>query len=200
MKLLIATTSQGKIQMYKDLLKGERVDFGFLDEVEKSISNPEENGATPEENALLKARYYCEKIGMPTLADDSGFAIEALNGEPGVMARRWGGSLPDTISDENWLSFYLDKVKDIREDLIKACFPFCRAIVFPDGRSFVQKDRIDCFLTKKPRRPYPPGWPTTSIRVFLDGRHELDIPKDDPVWQAQLKREGLIQLLREAGF
>jgi XTP/dITP diphosphohydrolase len=200
MKLLIATTNKGKIQMYRDLLKGESVDFGFLDEVGQKIPNPEENGATPEENAVLKARHYCQAVGLPTLADDSGFAIDALNGEPGVMARRWGGALPDTVSDEEWLSFYLDRVKNIRGQLLKAGFPFCRAIVFPDGQTFVQNDKIDCLLTKKPRRPYPPGWPTTSIRVFLDGRHELDIPKDDPVWQAQLKRGGLIDLLRRAGF
>jgi hypothetical protein len=55
-------------------------------------------------------------------------------------------------------------------------------------------------LTKTPRRPYPKGWPVSSMRVFPDGRHELDIPKDDPVWQTQLKREGLIDLLRRAGF
>ena len=200
MKLLIATTNKGKIQMYQDLLKGERVDFSFLDEIEKSIISPEENGSTPEENALLKARHYCEKIGLPTLADDSGFAIDALNGEPGIMARRWGGVLPDTVSDEEWLWFYLNKTKDIREELIKACFPFCRAIVFPDGRSFVQNDKIDFFLSKKPRRPYPPGWPITSLRIFPDGRHELDISKEDPIWQTQMKREGLIRLLREAGF
>ena len=200
MELLIATTNKGKIQMYSDLLRGESVDFGFLDETGKAIPNPDEDGATPEENALLKARYYCQKIGLPTLADDSGFAIEALKGEPGVMTRRWGGALPDTVSDEEWIAYYLERVKDVREELLKACFPFCRAIVFPDGRDFVQNDKIEFLLSKTPRRPYPKGWPVSSMRVFPDGRHELDIPKNDPVWQAQLKREGLIDLLKRAGF
>lgn len=186
--------------MYRDLLRGDPVDLRLLDEVGAGIPNPEEYGKTPEENALLKARYYCQRTGGPTLADDAGFAIEALGGEPGVMARRWGGALPDTVSDEEWLAFYLEKVKDVPGNRLKACFPFCRAIVFPDGRSFVQNDRIDCLLTKEPRRPYPPGWPAASIRVFPDGRHDLDIPRSDPVWQAQLKRDGLIDLLRRAGF
>ena len=200
MKLLIATTNKGKIQMYRDLLKGESVDFGFLDEIGQTIPNPEENGATPEENALLKARHYCQKIGLPTLADDSGFSIDALNGEPGVMTRRWGGALPDTVSDEEWIAHCLERVKSVREDLLKAGFPFCRAIVFPDGRNFVQNDKIEFLLTKTPRHPYPKGWPVSSVRVFPDGRHELDIPKDDPLWQIQLKRGGLIDLLRRAGF
>ena len=200
MKLLIATTNKGKIQMYRDLLKRESVDFGFLDEIGQTVPSPEENGATPEENALLKARHYCQAIGLPTLADDSGFSIDALGGEPGVMTRRWGGALPDTVSDEQWISYYLEKVKNVRESLLKAGFPFCRAIVFADGRTFVQNDKIEFLLTKTPRRPYPKGWPVSSVRVFPDGRHELDIPKDDPLWQIQLKREGLIDLLRRAGF
>ncbi len=200
MRLLIATTNKGKIQMYRDLLRGESVDFVFLDEIGNSIPSPEENGATPEENAILKARFYCEKIGLPALADDAGFAIDALNGKPGVMARRWGGELPDSISDEDWLTFYQKKVETIQGERFPGSFPFSRAIAFPNGKIFAQNDKIEILLIKKPRRPFKEGFPISSVHVFPDGRHNLDVPADDPIREGHYKKEGLMDLLKRAGF
>lgn len=200
MKLLIATTNQGKKEMFKGLLGGIGVDLVFLDEWGDGIRAPEENGETPKDNATLKARYYCQKTGLATLADDAGFCIDDLNGEPGIMARRWGGQLPDTVSDEDWLAFFLEKVGGIQKEKLTASFPFARCVVFPDGAHFVQEDKVEFHLTKNPRKPYKAGWPISSVRVFLDGRHELDVPANDPLWDEQLKKEGLIALLREAGL
>lgn len=200
MKLLIATTNKAKIRMFESMLNRHGVDFVFLDSVGLAIDPPEENGKTPVENAILKARYYCERSGIPTLADDAGFEIDDLGGEPGIMARRWGGQLPDTISDEGWLEFFLGKVKDIPKEKLAASFPFARCVYFPDGKSLVQEDKVEFHLVRNPRRPYKAGWPISSVRVFLDGRHELDVPADDPLWNEQLKKEGLIAMLKKAGL
>lgn len=200
MKLLIATTNRGKIKMFESLLKGLKIDFVFLNSMGFPIDPPEENGTTPEENAILKARYYCQKTGLPTLGDDAGFCIDALNGEPGVMARRWGGQLPDTVSDEDWLAFYQKKVEPIRNEIFSGSFPFSRAVVFPDGKTYVQNGKIEILLVKTPRRPFKAGFPVSSVHVFPDGRHSLDVPPDDFAWEAHHKQGELIAMLEKAGL
>jgi len=195
--LLIATTNPGKIRMYQNmfLMSGldESIDFKFLSDFPNAPESPEENGDSPKANALIKAKYYANKLGLATLADDAGFSIDALGGKPGVMARRWAGELPDTISDEDWITFYLDQVKDLPAapdapttqwgDLIKGSFPFARCLYLPNGMAYYQEEKIDCFFSKTPRRPYKAGWPLSSMRILLDGRHEMDVPDTDPTWE-----------------
>ncbi len=200
MKLLIATTNKGKIEMFKSIFRRKAIYIVFLNQIGFKGEPPAENGKTPEENALIKARYYCQKTGLPTLADDSGFCIDALNGEPGVMARRWGGELPDKISDEDWLTHYENRIRRVRRKKITGSFPFSRAIAFPDGRTFVQNDKIEILLSKTPRRPFQAGFPVSSVHVFPDGRHSLDVSHDDPVWRQHWKKEGFFDLLKRAGL
>jgi XTP/dITP diphosphohydrolase len=186
--------------MFENLFRGKTIDLVFLDTLGLAIKAPEENGKTPEENALIKARYYCLRTGLPTLADDAGFCVDALNGEPGVMARRWGGQLPDTISDEDWLDFYMERVALIPNPIFKGSFPFSRALAFPDGRTFVQNGKIEILLSKTPKRPFKAGFPVSSVHVFPDGRHSLEVPHDDPAWEGHNKKEELIAMLKRAGL
>ena len=90
-RLLVATRSRHKLRELRELLDvGDDVelvspdDLGIPDE-------PEETGETFETNARLKARFYARRSGLPTLADDSGLEVEALNGGPGVRTRRYAG-------------------------------------------------------------------------------------------------------------
>lgn len=200
MKLLIATTNKGKIKMFERLFEGKSMDLVFLNTTDFPFDPPEENGKTPEENAILKAKYYCQKTGLATLADDAGFCIDALGGEPGVMARRWGGQLPDTVSDEDWLVFYQKKVEPIRDEIFPGSFPFSRAVVFPDGTTHIQNGKIEILLVKTPRRPFKAGFPVSSVHVFPDGRHSLDVPHEDPAWEGHHKKEELIAMLKRAGL
>jgi XTP/dITP diphosphohydrolase len=194
-QLLIATWNPWKIQMFKNLLGELDLDLKFLIDLKLSYKSPEENWKSPQENALIKAKYFCETSGLPALWDDSGFEVEALNWEPWVMARRWWWELPDNISDEDWLNFYLEKVKNVPENLLKASFPFTRCLYLPNWKYFFQNDCIHFYLTKTPRRPFKSGWPTSAIRVFEDWRHEMDISLSDPIWQENLKKKWLVELL-----
>jgi len=73
---------------------------------------PEETGISFQENAILKAKFYAEKSKLPTLADDGGLEIDALNGEPGVKSHRWiHQDREDT--DEELIQYTLDRMKDI---------------------------------------------------------------------------------------
>ncbi len=195
-KLLIATSNPWKIQMFKDMLKNvKNIEFLFLNDFKEKAPSPEENWKTPQENALIKAKYYSEFYKIPTLADDAGFEIDELNWEPWVMARRWWWILPDNTSDEDWLKFYLNKTKEIPWEYLHGSFPFARCLYISNWKYFFQSDKKIFFLSRIPRKIFKPGWPVSALRVYKDWRHEMDIPPDDPIWQETLKKEDLIKLL-----
>ncbi len=182
--------------MFENLLADTGLKHRYLSDLDFSIPDPVEDGHTVEENALIKARAYCLATGLPTLSDDAGLAIPALGGEPGVKARRWAGLLPDDVSDEDWLEFALEKIRPVPGDSVEFRIPFARCLYLPDGRHFFQSETIPSFLVKTPRFPYPKGWPLSAIRVFPDGRHQLDVPDDDPMLERFFFKEGLVELLR----
>jgi XTP/dITP diphosphohydrolase len=90
-RLLIATTNPGKVREIAGILAGLPLTLVGLADL-PAIVEPEETGATFAENARLKALYYHHATGLPSVADDSGIEIEALDGAPGVHSARWEGS------------------------------------------------------------------------------------------------------------
>ncbi len=92
-KLVVASHNTGKIREIRDLL----APFGIatLSAAELGLEEPEETGTTFEANARLKALASAHAAGLPALADDSGLAADALNGEPGIYSARWAGETKD---------------------------------------------------------------------------------------------------------
>jgi XTP/dITP diphosphohydrolase len=90
MPLIIATKNKAKAADYKRILTECGIDTVSLEELQDP-DDVEETGKTLKENAQLKAIYFAKKYQMPAIADDTGFEIDALGGEPGVYARRWPG-------------------------------------------------------------------------------------------------------------
>ena len=86
----MATTNPNKVREIRQLLAGAAVDIVTLEEWPE-VTAPEETGATFEENARAKALYYAAATGELTVAEDSGLAIDALDGAPGVESARFGG-------------------------------------------------------------------------------------------------------------
>jgi XTP/dITP diphosphohydrolase len=91
MTLLIATTNPGKLREIRDVLRDLPLTCVSLADV-PPLTEPEETGRTFAENALLKARYYAQATGLATVAEDSGLAIDALDGRPGVLSARYPGA------------------------------------------------------------------------------------------------------------
>jgi XTP/dITP diphosphohydrolase len=89
--LLIATTNPGKIAEIRALLAGVPYALATLDEI-PAIAEPDETGATFDENARHKALHYAAASGLLTVAEDSGLEIDALGGAPGIHSSRWNGS------------------------------------------------------------------------------------------------------------
>ena len=87
-RLLVATTNAGKLREIRALLSGAPIELTTLHDLDP-IEEPEETGATFEENARLKALYYASRSGLTTVAEDSGLVIDGMDGEPGVRSARF---------------------------------------------------------------------------------------------------------------
>jgi XTP/dITP diphosphohydrolase len=92
-RLLLATRARHKVAELRELLDLADVELLTPDEVGIE-GEPVEDADTFEGNARIKARYYAERSGLPTLADDSGLEVDALGGRPGVLTRRYAGDDP----------------------------------------------------------------------------------------------------------
>jgi XTP/dITP diphosphohydrolase len=98
-RLLVATRSRHKLRELQELLAlPDGVELVSPDDLGID-GEPDETGATFETNARIKARYYAARSGLPTLADDSGLEVDALDGGPGVRTRRYAGD--DATDDDN---------------------------------------------------------------------------------------------------
>lgn len=91
MKIVLATHNKGKIREFREALAEIGWEAEPISEV-ADLPDPDETGATFEENALQKARYYSAAIHAPVLSDDSGIVADALNGRPGIYSARYAGN------------------------------------------------------------------------------------------------------------
>ncbi|MBI4138506.1 MAG: non-canonical purine NTP pyrophosphatase [Candidatus Wildermuthbacteria bacterium] len=159
MKLLIATTNQGKMGEYQRLLRAAPFELVLLSDL-GITEEPEETGATLEENAILKARFYAEKSGIPTLADDTGLEIDALGGEPGIHARRWPGY---KAGDEELVAYAISRMKGIPEGKRTARFRAVLAVAKDPGDIRIFEGVLEGILAEKAYYPIVPGLPYRSL-------------------------------------
>jgi len=163
-KLLIATTNPGKLGEIKEFLKELPVMLVGLSDV--GITDfPEETGISFEENAILKAKFYAEKSKLPTLADDGGLEIDALNGEPGVKSHRWiHDDREDT--DEELIQYTLDRMKDIVDGNRGAQLRLVLALVIPGGEIFTSEEKVRGIIPHAASKNRREGFPYRSL-LFL---------------------------------
>ena len=96
---LVATTNDGKVREIRQVLAGLPITIKTLKDFPR-VAEPEETASTFAGNALLKAEYYATACGCPTVAEDSGLAIDALAGRPGVESARYpGATYPDKFQN-----------------------------------------------------------------------------------------------------
>jgi XTP/dITP diphosphohydrolase len=107
-----------------------------------------ETGLTFVDNALAKAREGAEYTGLPTVADDSGLAVDALNGMPGVFSARWSGRHGDDAAN---LSLVLAQLSDVDDAQLGARFVCAAALVLPSGESFTTSGEMAGHLVRGPR-------------------------------------------------
>jgi XTP/dITP diphosphohydrolase len=146
-RILLASRNAKKlIELRRILAPLVDVEVIGLDDL-PSFPDVPETGATFEENALIKARDAFAHTGLPTVADDSGLAVDALNGMPGVLSARWAGVAKN---DEANVRLVLEQVTDVPDDRLGAAF-VCAVALIVDGREQVVEGRMPGHLVRQPR-------------------------------------------------
>ena len=131
--LVLATRNQGKVRELREPLAR----FGFdVQSLPDDFPEIEENGATFDENALIKARAVAEKLGVAAAADDSGLEVDALGGAPGVYSARYSEDWPEQegeSKDERNNRKLLAQLEGVPFEERTARFRCCMALVDPEG-------------------------------------------------------------------
>jgi XTP/dITP diphosphohydrolase len=147
-RVLLASRNAKKLAELRRILAPALPDVEVigLDDVERYDEVPE-SGATFADNALIKAREGYRQTGLPTVADDSGLSVDALNGMPGVLSARWAGSHGDDAAN---LRLVLDQVGDVPDERLGAAF-VC-AVAYIDAAGEILTDgRMPGRLIREPR-------------------------------------------------
>lgn len=176
-KLVLATRNPGKIVEFRRIL--EELHPGAIDLVGlehfPELHDVEETGATFFENALLKARAVCLETGLPSIADDSGLCIDALEGAPGVLSARWSGVHGNDAAN---IEKVLGQLAAVQER--GAHFTCVTAFVMPDGRESTAEGILAGEVLRKPIGThgfgYDPIFRPTGSELSLA---ELDAQKKD---------------------
>jgi XTP/dITP diphosphohydrolase len=207
--LLVATTNPAKLEEYRLLLRDYALAPVSLREAGIVGDPPEESGETFAENALLKARFYFARAGMPTIADDGGLMVDALGGEPGVRSHRWLGEnvrrssedLDRALADE-----VIRRMAGVQPSRRTARLRAAAALVYRDGESIrerVSEAALDGIIAERVWPEMRPGFPYRAV-LFLPDRGcylgELSEEQAALVSQRRIALKGLRpELLRVAG-
>ncbi|MGI9272355.1 MAG: XTP/dITP diphosphatase [Woeseiaceae bacterium] len=128
-KIVMASGNLGKLREIARLLAN--LDCSIVPQSDFAISEAEESGDTFVANALIKARHAAELTGLPAIADDSGLAVDALHGRPGVYSARYAGA---DASDAANVDKLLHELQDVPDEKRTATFHCVACFVHPDGR------------------------------------------------------------------
>lgn len=145
--IILATNNKSKVKEISEMMSGSDITFESLADAGINVE-VEETGTTFEENALLKAREICKLSGKPTISDDSGLEIDALDGAPGIYSSRFMGE--DTSYDiKN--NAIIEKLENVADPDRTARFRCCMALVLPDGREFVTEGAMEGIIAREPK-------------------------------------------------
>jgi XTP/dITP diphosphohydrolase len=163
-KLLIATSNPAKLAEIRLFLSDLPLMCVGLDDV-GIADRAVESGKTFEENAVIKATFYAKLSGLPTVADDGGFEIDALGGAPGVKSHRWiHGDRDD--DDEELINYTMEQMKGLPQAKRGAQLRLVLAYVDPKGLMHTSEAKIRGIVPEKPSSRRTPGFPYRSL-LFL---------------------------------
>ena len=147
-RIIFATSNEGKMREVREILKGLKAEVLSMKEAGVSVDIVED-GDTFEANAKIKARAVWEKTGGIVLADDSGLAVDYLNGEPGVYSARYMGE-ETSYEIKNWNLIH--RLKGVEREKRTARFVCVIAAALPDGMHQVEviADTGDCWMGFEP--------------------------------------------------
>jgi len=174
-RLVVASHNPGKVREIDDLLRP--FDATPVSAGELGLPEPVEDGLTFEANAILKAEAATTRSGLPALSDDSGLAVAALSGAPGIYSARWAGPAKDF---QHAMQRVQDEVGTIPDR--SASFVCALALAWPDGHIETFKGTVDGDLIWPPRGTHgfgydpmflPCGFSETFGEMDQTHKHEI---------------------------
>ena len=179
-RLLLATRNAGKLAELQRLLESAvpGVEVVGMRDVDEYPEAPE-TGATFAENALLKAREAVRYTGLPAVADDSGLAVDALNGMPGVLSARWSGRHGD---DDANTALLLGQLADVPDERRGAAFVCAAALVTPDGTERVLEREWRGTVLREKRGSNGFGYDPVFVPDGLDRTSAELTPAEKDAW------------------
>ena len=148
MKVVLASKNKHKLEEISKIT--EKFDMELVLQSELGIDiDVEENGTTFEENSFIKAEAVMKASGLPALADDSGIAVDALNGEPGIYSARYG--FDESLDDWGRLQLLLKNTENVPDGQRQAQFVCVITMVTPDGKTIQARGEIHGELLREPR-------------------------------------------------
>lgn len=169
-QLVIASHNQGKVREFADLLRA--FDVTLVSAGELGLPEPIEDGDTFRANALIKAHAACKGSGLPSLSDDSGLAVSALGGQPGIYSARWAGPEKDFQKAMQSVEEALDGKKDRSAQFVCAL-----ALAWPDGHAEMFEGTVAGTLIWPPRGDLGFGYDP----MFLPNNRTETFGEMDPV-------------------
>ena len=169
MKVVLASKNKHKLVEISKITEQFGIELVLQSELGVDI-DVEETGTTFEENSFLKAEAVMKATGLPALADDSGIAVDALNGEPGIYSARYG--FDDSLDDWGRLELLLKNTEQVPDGQRQAQFVCVITMVTPEGQCIQARGEIHGELTREARGEngfgydpifyYPPMGMTTA--------------------------------------
>lgn len=147
MKVVLASKNKHKLEEISKIT--EKFDMELVLESELGVDiDVEETGSTFEENSFLKAEAVMKATGLPALADDSGIAVDALNGEPGIYSARYG--FDESLDDRGRLNLLLKNAENVPDDKRQAKFVCVITLVTPQGQTIQARGEVHGMLLRAP--------------------------------------------------
>ena len=147
MKVVLASQNKHKLVEISKITEKFGIELVLQSELGVAI-DVEETGSTFEENSLLKAEAVMKATGLPALADDSGIAVDALNGEPGIYSARYG--FDESLDDWGRLELLLKNTEHVPDGQRQAQFVCVITFITPEGQVIQARGEIHGELTRHP--------------------------------------------------
>ena len=195
--VIIASTNQGKLKEFKELMKGLSVEVKSLKDFPE-IGDIEENGASFAENAYIKAKAVFDATGCLSIADDSGLEVDALDGAPGIYSARYAGEEKnDTANNEKLLS----EMNVVSDENRGAQFHCAIVAIDQNGTRYDAEGIVRGHILRAPQGENGFGYdPLFYIEEFGRATAELSMDEKNKISHRGKAVRQIVEILKEKVF
>lgn len=183
MKIVYGTSNQSKLSFMRKRLEGLAVEIIGLDSIDMTLSEPDETGKNPSDNAYIKARGYYQQLKMPVMSADSGLFFEgaAEEDQPGVFIKRIHGK---DLNGKEMVHYYSNLAEKYGGKLLARYKNALCLVVGEDTHYMLEESALESepfYIVAKPHHHYEEGFPLNSLSVDISTMqyyYDLDTIKD----------------------